>query len=237
MLSFIHLAFRNIWRNHRRSLITITTMLVGVFIVFTIRSFLNGFQTELIQINTEKTYGDMQIHKAGYEDNVSGDPFDYLVPFDENIQKAIREVEGVDAVTGHMYTIGLINNQATQKTAFATGGHMRTEWVIIFLLSMWGPAFSQSLSGTYVLESADGRSTMALTQDSPSQLRGGYIAADGTIKEIYDMKPESLKSVSSRQSVRYALEVNQGLFERLGIEVGDTVVFPESFLTRFGAPR
>lgn len=54
-----------------------------------------------------------------------------------------------------------------------------------------------------------------------------FISADGTIKEIYDMKPFSLKQVSSRHSVRYALEVNQGYFEELGISVGDRVQFPE----------
>ena len=54
-----------------------------------------------------------------------------------------------------------------------------------------------------------------------------FLAADGTIKEIYDMKPLSLNTVSSRHSVRFALEVNLGLFERLGIEVGDRVELPE----------
>ncbi len=54
-----------------------------------------------------------------------------------------------------------------------------------------------------------------------------FIAADGTIKEIYDMKPFSLGTVSSRQSVRFALEVNQGFFTRLGIGVGDRLLFPE----------
>jgi hypothetical protein len=56
-----------------------------------------------------------------------------------------------------------------------------------------------------------------------------YIAEDGTIKEIHRMRPESKKSVESVHSVRYALEVNRGLFEELGIEVGDTVEFPEDF--------
>ena len=52
-----------------------------------------------------------------------------------------------------------------------------------------------------------------------------YIAADGTIREIYDMEPLSTRIIDSKYSVRYALEVNQGAFERHGIKAGDKVVF------------
>ena len=52
-----------------------------------------------------------------------------------------------------------------------------------------------------------------------------YIAADGTIREIYDMEPLSTRIVDSRHSVRYALEVNQGAFQRHGIKEGDKVEF------------
>ena len=64
-------------------------------------------------------------------------------------------------------------------------------------------------------------------KDTSIPLSIAFIAADGTIKEIYDLKPFSLKTVSSRHSVRFALEVNQGLFEKLGAGVGDRVEFPE----------
>ncbi|MBI9108323.1 MAG: DUF192 domain-containing protein [Spirochaetales bacterium] len=48
-----------------------------------------------------------------------------------------------------------------------------------------------------------------------------YISADGEILEMYDMKPESLRPVESINSVRYALEMNHGWFERKGVCVGD----------------
>ena len=52
-----------------------------------------------------------------------------------------------------------------------------------------------------------------------------YIGADGTIREIYDMEPLSTRTVDSRYSVRYALEVNQGAFEQHGIKPGDKMEF------------
>lgn len=54
-----------------------------------------------------------------------------------------------------------------------------------------------------------------------------YIAKDGTIKEIYHMKPESLTPVKSIHSVRYALELPQGSFARSGAKVGDKIILPE----------
>lgn len=54
-----------------------------------------------------------------------------------------------------------------------------------------------------------------------------FLSSDGTIREIYDMEPLSLESVSSQRHVRYALEVPQGWFERVGLKVGDHFVLPE----------
>jgi uncharacterized membrane protein (UPF0127 family) len=50
-----------------------------------------------------------------------------------------------------------------------------------------------------------------------------FIAADGRIIEIKDMQPHDLSSVVSSRSVRYALEVPQGWFDRAGVRTGDIV--------------
>ena len=55
-----------------------------------------------------------------------------------------------------------------------------------------------------------------------------YIASDGTIREILDMEPQSLASVPSQYSVRYALEVPKGWFARAGVRTGDRVAVPDS---------
>jgi uncharacterized membrane protein (UPF0127 family) len=54
-----------------------------------------------------------------------------------------------------------------------------------------------------------------------------FISKDGTIKEIFDMKPLSMRSVESTYLVRYALEVKQGTFDRLGLKPGDKIELPE----------
>lgn len=60
-----------------------------------------------------------------------------------------------------------------------------------------------------------------------------FIDAGGTIVSIQAMEPFSLEPVSSGVPVRYALEVNRGVFDRLGIRPGDRVDL-EPVLRRVG---
>jgi len=50
-----------------------------------------------------------------------------------------------------------------------------------------------------------------------------FISSDGRITEIRDMRPLDLTPVVSARSVRYALEVPQGWFSRVGVGTGDVV--------------
>ena len=50
-----------------------------------------------------------------------------------------------------------------------------------------------------------------------------YIEDTGEIIDIYDMVPLSRESVCSRKPVLYALEVNQGWFEKNELYVGDFI--------------
>ncbi len=54
-----------------------------------------------------------------------------------------------------------------------------------------------------------------------------FIKSDGTISNIaHDTVPHSTEVLSSREHVRYVLEINAGLSEQLGIEPGDKVILP-----------
>ncbi|RKX86734.1 MAG: DUF192 domain-containing protein [Spirochaetes bacterium] len=60
-----------------------------------------------------------------------------------------------------------------------------------------------------------------------------FIAKDGTIKEIHHMKPESLTPVKSTHSVRYALELPQGSYEKSETGIGDIIVLPSEITNYF----
>ncbi len=51
-------------------------------------------------------------------------------------------------------------------------------------------------------------------------LTAAFVADDGTIINLADMKPLSTDSHCSAQPVRYVLEMNQGWFKKKGIKAG-----------------
>jgi len=63
-------------------------------------------------------------------------------------------------------------------------------------------------------------------RNTPLPLSIAFIDGRGVIVHITDMVPFSEVPVSSRVPARFALEVNQGAFERAGVVVGDLVELP-----------
>ena len=57
-------------------------------------------------------------------------------------------------------------------------------------------------------------------KNTPLPLSVAFIADDGTVVNIADMKPQSLDSHCSTKPVRYVLEMNQGWFAKRGIKAG-----------------
>ncbi len=60
-------------------------------------------------------------------------------------------------------------------------------------------------------------------KNTPHPLSIAYIDSNGKIRNIFDMTPFSLSPIESTVSVRYALEVPQGWYEKNNIAPGDFV--------------
>ena len=57
-------------------------------------------------------------------------------------------------------------------------------------------------------------------------LTAAFVADDGTIVNLADMKPQSTESHCSTQPVRYVLEMNKGWFAKKGIKPGSKLAGP-----------
>ncbi len=57
-------------------------------------------------------------------------------------------------------------------------------------------------------------------KDTPLPLSIAFLADDGSVVNIADMKPLALDSHCSTQPVRFVLEMNQGWFAKRGIQPG-----------------
>lgn len=57
-------------------------------------------------------------------------------------------------------------------------------------------------------------------KDTLLPLTAAFVADDGTIVNLADMKPQTLDGHCSNKPVRYVLEMNQGWFTKKGIKAG-----------------
>ena len=67
-------------------------------------------------------------------------------------------------------------------------------------------------------------------KDTHIDLDIAYIDAKGIVSDIFTMKRMRRKAFPSTQKVRYALEVRAGEFKKLGLKVGEKILFPSIIL-------
>ena len=63
------LAWRNVWRNRRRSVITVSAITIGIAALTFLWGFVDGMNREMVQNTTRYFAGDAQVHLSGYHDD------------------------------------------------------------------------------------------------------------------------------------------------------------------------
>jgi len=110
MWTLVRIAFRNVVRNRRRTLITLAAILVGVGVMVTIRGFLNGLQGALISGVVDGQTGALQIHRAGYMKNVLSSPLTLDFAVDPALLAKVKSVKGVKDATPRIAFVGMASS-------------------------------------------------------------------------------------------------------------------------------
>jgi len=127
MSSLTSLAVRNVARNRRRSLLTLAAVLLGVTAVLVLRGFIDGFIDVMVDDIVKGKTGALQVHPAGYMDNVDALPLEPSLPYDESLLARVRAVPGVAGVTGRIQFSGLVSNGLSQTMFVGRGLDIATE--------------------------------------------------------------------------------------------------------------
>jgi ABC-type lipoprotein release transport system permease subunit len=106
---YLTLAWRNIWRNKRRSLISISSVLLAVVLALLTRSFQHGFYDRSIDNVVSFYTGYVQIHARGFWDTQSledslGDP--------DSLASVVETIPHVTAVTPRLSTYALVSTDS-----------------------------------------------------------------------------------------------------------------------------
>ena len=100
----LQLAFRNIWRNKRRTLITIGAVCFAVFLASFMKSFQKGAWDSIIDGSVNQYFGYAQIHKNGYWDDQS---IDNSILFDEQLKTLPQQASLVQEVIPRLESFAL----------------------------------------------------------------------------------------------------------------------------------
>lgn len=117
MKQLFKLAWRNIWRKKRRSVIAITSVAFAVIISVSLRSLMLGNYDKMIEAGVKNT-GYIQVHAAGYwEDKSIND----LLEYDEEIVNQVNSIEDAQRVMPRLQNFALAANDQTSKAVMLTG--------------------------------------------------------------------------------------------------------------------
>ena len=100
----LKIAFRNIFRQKRRTILTALAMIVGFTLSSVFIGWSDGAYSDIIEMFTQNRIGHIQVHRGGYLEK----PSLYKTMDDyETIGKTIEGVKGVEAWTPRVYSAGL----------------------------------------------------------------------------------------------------------------------------------
>lgn len=110
MWKFVKLAWRNMWRNWRRTLIASVAIVLSMILLIFFQAFLDGMD-ESIYGNTVRLYGgNVLVHAPGYREKSTRLPMLPVSDVDE-VLAAVREQPNVLAASRRINTGGLVSNR------------------------------------------------------------------------------------------------------------------------------
>lgn len=116
--SDLKLAWRNIWRNKRRTLITIASIFFAIFFALIMRSVQLGSYSNMIDNVVETYTGHIQIHKNGYwNDKTINNTFQPK----ENLIDNIEKIENVTTAVPRLESFALGSSGPQTKGVFVVG--------------------------------------------------------------------------------------------------------------------
>ncbi len=124
MKEYIKIAWRNIWRNKRRTIITAASIFVAVFLALIMRSFQVGSYDHMIKNMVQSYTGYIQIHSNGFWDDQT---IDNTFACDEKLMSTIRNNEGVTDIVPRLQTYILASSGEHTKGAMIMGVNPKQE--------------------------------------------------------------------------------------------------------------
>jgi len=117
-MTFLRLAWRNVFRNPRRSWITIAAIVAGLATLIFLWAFVDGVNSQMVENSTRYLSGDMQLHRAGYHDDQT---LDLLLDGAERRDRELAALPEVAAVARRLEGSALMSSGDQSRGVMVVG--------------------------------------------------------------------------------------------------------------------
>ncbi|MGM0461659.1 MAG: ABC transporter permease [Fibrobacterota bacterium] len=111
-------AWRNIFRNTRRTIITATAISIGIAGLIVTDAFMKGMMDNLIRNGTASFIGDAQIHSRAYKNNPETE---HTLPEYNTIEKKLSRYPEIRAYSPRIISMGLLSSAENSESAEVWG--------------------------------------------------------------------------------------------------------------------
>jgi len=121
MSLYLKLAVRNVFRNRRRTLITLAAMGFGAAAIIVFGGFVHSIYFGVRESTIRSQVGHIQIYRKGYSEKGNLAPYDYLIADYAGLRDELLKLPHIKAVTARLGFSGLVSTGDTTTSFVGTG--------------------------------------------------------------------------------------------------------------------
>ena len=199
------IAWRNIYRNKKRTLITVTSIFAALFLIILMRALQFGFYDNIITTVVESYAGYVEVHAEGYWDNQS---LDNSMEVDQKLINDISSVEGVENIVQRLQTFSLISMGEKTKGGVINGVDISdeqkiTDWNKKMVSGSFDLGENEIIVGKGIAEYFDIRENDTLILYGQGY-RGMMAAGKYPVKGVIDLKNPDLNKLGIFMAIESA---------------------------------
>lgn len=153
----LKIAWRNLWRNKRRSIIILASIIVGVASLFLYSTISAGFAVQMLENQISFHTSHIQIHKKGYENNKN---VHKLIPNPGKVENILKNSTFIINYSKRVIVYGLLSSASASSGAAIIGIEPNKEKLITNISK-------KIIKGTYL---ANGKNEIVIGQKMAEKL-------------------------------------------------------------------
>jgi putative ABC transport system permease protein len=114
----LKIAWRNLWRNRRRSLIVLVSVIIGVVALIIMDALSIGMVEQMLENQIGSHTSHIQVHKNGFNDNKI---IQNYLPDATATENAVKSIEGIKHYSPRVLTFGLLSSATSSSGVYLVG--------------------------------------------------------------------------------------------------------------------